>query len=65
MEEEDCDEVVSCQGEEISIHVFLCVGRGVFEGLYPLLYPPCKMQDLVEMYKNKKLLNSCIVFYVP
>ncbi len=37
----------------------------MFEGLYPLLYPLCKMQDLVEMDKNKKLLNSCIVFYVP
>lgn len=53
MEEEDCDEVVSCQCEEISIHVFLYVGRGVFEGLYPLLYPLCKMQDLVEMDKKR------------
>lgn len=64
MEEEDCDELVS-QCEEVSIHVFLDLGRGLFEGLYPLLYPLCNMQDLVEMNKNKKLLNSCIVFYVP
>ncbi len=34
----------------------------MFEGLYPLLYPLCKMQDLVEMDKNKKLLNFRIVF---
>jgi hypothetical protein len=29
----------------------------MFEGLYPLLYTQCKMQDLVEMDKNKKSLN--------
>jgi hypothetical protein len=34
----------------------------MFESLYPLLLPLCKMQDLVEMDKNRKLLGCVISF---
>jgi hypothetical protein len=34
----------------------------MFESLYPLLFPLCKMQDLVEMDKNRQLLGCVISF---